>query len=767
MNRIQSFILIILFTWLFSACTGSKYLPEGKKFYNGAEISFKGQTKEIDKKLERAADELLQPKPNTKIFGSRPQVWLYYIAGEPKKEKGLKHWLKYKLGRPPVYVEDVDSEKTSQILEDKMENEGFFESDVGFKLDENKKSVSVEYLVTVGQPYHIRNVSYPEDSSDFSKIIDSLRPYSVLVEGNRYRLEDLSDERSNLENALKDRGYYYMDDRFMIFDVDTTVGNRQIDLFMREKENVPEKARGRFKLNSVTVLQQESFNKKDTLKTDTVKVDSVYYLDPANAFRPKSVVSKVNLRPGQYYNKQAQDFTIGKLVGLNSFNYVNVNYAESEEPGFLDASIYLIPKTKKSIRLELQAALNSNDYIGPLFQMTFQNRNFLKGSETFQIGLTAGFEAQLYSGTQSGSQYSFELGLNSSLSFPKFITPFHIDFRNSQFVPYTKIRVGAQRLNRVGYFSMSSVDLGFGYGWNETVTKRHQFYPIDIRLVNLTSTTEEFRDLLESNSYLRASYEEQFILGLSYSYFFNTQPDEARDSDSDFYFNGNLNLSGNVAYLVQSAFQKKEEGNFDIGDAEYSQYAKTDFDFRYFYEFDKKNKLAFRLITGVGFAYGNSVTMPYVEQFSIGGSNSIRAFRARSVGPGSYADTTSQSSDFIIDQTADFKLEFITEYRFDVIGAFKGAVFVDMGNIWTLEEDPNRPGSKLEFNQLLDDLAIGTGVGVRYDAQYFVIRFDVAFPLRVPSYNASKWVFDKNAIPDPPYRKVDNVVYNIAIGYPF
>jgi len=765
-NKNTIYIATLILLSSLSACTGSKYLSDEQKFYNGAEISLEGETSEVDKPLKNSLDELLQPKPNTRLLGSRPQVWLYYIAGKPKKEKGFKHWLKYKMGRTPVLGKDVDFEKTVELLHQKMTNEGFFQNNVGYKLKAKKKSVSVEYSIELGKPYHIRNITYPAGKDELSKNIDSLKAQSLLKRENRYTLESLSAERARLENRLKDKGYYYMDDRFLVFDADTTVGDRQVDIFLKEKGNAPEKARKRYKLNSVSIIQQKVFNTKDTLKADTIVVDSVYYIDAAHAFKPGSIVSNVNIRPGQYYSKLQQDFTVSKLIGLNSFKYVNMDYSEAENPGYLNASVFLIPRKKKSIRLELQGVLNSNDYLGPLLRMTFQNRNFLKGSELFQISLNAGFETQIYGGQQSGSQTSFELGINSSLTFPKFITPIPIHFKNSRYLPQTEIGVGAKRMNRVGYFSMSSVDLGFGYKWNETTVKKHQLHPIDIRVVNLTGTTQEFQDLLESNSFLKSSYEEQFILGSAYSYYLNTQMDESRKSASDFYFNGNIDLSGNLAYLLQSTIENSSEGPYKIGGSAYSQYVKTDVDFRYYYQINRKNKLAFRLLGGIGYAYGNSNTLPYVEQFSIGGSNSIRAFRARSVGPGSYADSL-QSGSFVIDQTADIKLELNSEYRFDVIGAFKGAFFIDVGNIWTLKEDPARPGSKFEFNRFLDDLAVGTGVGVRYDADFFVIRFDVAFPLRVPSYDASKWVFDKDAIPDPPYRKADNIVYNIAIGYPF
>jgi outer membrane protein assembly factor BamA len=237
-----------------------------------------------------------------------------------------------------------------------------------------------------------------------------------------------------------------------------------------------------------------------------------------------------------------------------------------------------------------------------------------------------------------------------------------------------------------------------------------------------------------------------------------------------FYFAGTIDIAGNLLNAVQKQVKKSSDEPFVLFGSPYSQYARFDVDYRYYWQIDVHNKLATRLVLGTGFAYGNSTTLPYIKQFSIGGSNSIRAFPARSVGPGTYdvrSDPNQQGSAFFIDQRGDIKLETNVEYRFDIIKSFKGALFVDAGNIWLLKEDPGRPGGKFDRDKFLKELAVGTGLGFRFDFSFFVLRLDIAFPLRKPYLPPNeRWVIDKIDFGSPSWRG-DNLVFNIAIGYPF
>lgn len=312
---------------------------------------------------------------------------------------------------------------------------------------------------------------------------------------------------------------------------------------------------------------------------------------------------------------------------------------------------------------------------------------------------------------------------------------------------------------------------------------------MDISYVQLGKSSKEFQQKLDKNQFLARSFDNQFIIGSRYSYTLNTQVNQERQSEfkereydrSHFFFNGKIDIAGNFMNLVQNTFHNEENGDpTKIFGTPYSQFVRGEFDFRYFLQLDKSNQVATRIIIGTGYAYNNSVTLPYIKQFSIGGSNSIRAFPARTIGPGTYnvrnedplsedptSDANSQTTLMFIDQRADMKLEGNAEFRFDIISFLKGAVFVDAGNIWLIREDPNRPGGRFKKDQFLDELAVGTGAGLRFDFNFFVLRFDLAFPLRKPYLPQNeRWVFDEIKFGNPSWRS-DNLILNIAIGYPF
>ena len=303
----------------------------------------------------------------------------------------------------------------------------------------------------------------------------------------------------------------------------------------------------------------------------------------------------------------------------------------------------------------------------------------------------------------------------------------------------------------------------------ESARKSHQLYPVDVSLVTVQQEPA-FRDLLETNPLLRQSYEEQFIIGGNYSFFYSTlNLDDRKYEKHNFYFNGNIDVSGNLLNLVQRNGTDNNNGGVkEIFGTPYSQFTKVSGDFRYYYKIDKRNLIATRFFAGVGVPYGNAESLPYLKQFAAGGTNTIRAFRSRSIGPGSFAQARDAGPDsLLLDQTGDISLLANIEYRFDVLGALKGALFVDAGNIWLVNEDVDRPGGEFSTSDFLSETAVGTGFGLRFDADFFVIRLDFAFPLRAPFLpKGDRWVIS-NIDPLSKSWRRDNLILNIAIGYPF
>jgi outer membrane protein insertion porin family len=761
-----------------------KMVPEGKVLYTDAEIDLVPEGRvAAKKKIKELLDANILPKPNTTILGMRPGLWFFYKAGNPQK-KGLKRFMKNKLGQAPVYMSDIDNEQISQTLKAHLINNGFFLAEVDSKVKIKGKKGTVTYMAHVHRPYRLRDISFPRMDTLFTNI-DSVKDDSYLKPKQRYNLERMKAEQERIEEALENLGFFYFDDRHLIFEADSTVGERQVDLMLSLEPGVPEKAKRIYRIGQVNIYPGYTLS-DDTLSLgrDTIIVDGYHYLDKQKAYRPETITKVINFRPGRIYKNIDREYTLRHLMSLGSFKFVDIRFQESKQDSFLlNTSIYLTPHLKQSLRAEVQMVSKSNNFVGPGLELRFTNRNFLRGSERFEVTANSSYEVQV-SRKIPNPLNAFELGLESGLSIPRILSPLRINYPSRRYLPTTELNLGFRLQQRIGFFRLNSFNLSAGYTWRENTLKTHELYPVDISYVQLGKRSKEFQDLLDRNPFLEGSFQNQFIIGSRYSYTLNTQVNEDRTDNfkdrqvepSQFYLNGKVDIAGNLMNLLQNTFSNEDTGDpTKIFGTAYSQFVRGEVDFRYFYNFNKASKLATRLILGTGYAYNNSTTLPYIKQFSIGGSNSIRAFPARTIGPGVFDITEQFPAEEIpeedlkkrarvfVDQRADIKLEGNAEYRFDIVSFLKGAVFADAGNIWLIREDSTRTGGEFKKDEFLKQLAVGTGVGLRFDFNFFVLRFDLAFPLRKPK---ERWVTDEIDLGSPDWRS-DNLILNIAIGYPF
>lgn len=766
---------ILLISILLQACTATKFLGEGETFYAGSEIKFQpqGNVRGLAR-VETDLNELITPKPNKKFLWMRPGVWFYYRKG----------FLKRKFGREPVLLKNATPKRTAEMLQAELHNEGYFRSTVRseVKTNTNKKTSMVIYDVIIYPPFRLRNIEqHLFDSLKHPKIVQSMDKNTLVRKNQRYRLQRLKAEQERIEEVFENNGMYFFDDRYLLFDADSTVGKRRIDLDLHFEKGMPDKATRTYRVTEINVYPNYDLN-NDSLKTtaDTVNVDGYTYIDNQHNFRPEIVTSVINIRPDSIYRRIDEEYTLSHLMGLRAFKFVNVKFKEKDSSS-LKADIYLTPLLKKSIRMQLQAVSKSNNFVGPGFEMTFTNRNFFRGAELFQFKLSSAYEVQI-SRQQAGALNAIELGAETSLSVPRFITPAGIfKYRSAKYLPQTNFKLSYNLQQRLQYFRLISMNGAYGFLWRETTLKTHELYPVDVSFVKLDKTSTAFDQLLNASPVLKNSFQNQFILGSHYTFTLNTQMkedietklDPKANRKSNFYFAGTIDLSGNILSAAQNIVNVKE-GEKEFFGLPYSQYLRADFDFRYFHDINKKSKIATRFIAGLGHAYGNSENLPYIKQFAAGGSNSIRAFPARSLGPGSYnvrTDPNVTTRTFFIDQRGDIKLESSAEYRFDIIKSFKGAVFVDAGNIWLRARSNTSDSTQIEkvFNPktFASQVAVGTGVGVRFDLNFFVLRLDLAFPLRKPWLpEHERWVFDEIDFKSSEWRK-QNLILNIAIGYPF
>ena len=761
-----------------TGCSSTHFLKEDESFYTGAELKINSHGKIRGKKrVKEDLQTFITPKPNATFLGARPAVWFYFMAGELKKQKGFRFFVKNKLGRPPVLLTDATPDKTSAILENQLNNEGYFRSTVSYEIITKRKKSKIRYDISLEQPYRLRNISYSILDTINFPFVKTIKEKSLLKEKKRYRLERLESEQQRIKELAENNGLYYFDDRYLLFEADSTVGDHGVDLNLIFEKGVPARTKRIYKIKSINVYPNYSLG-NDSLATtgDTTLINGYRYIDNQHAFRPEIITDVINVRTDSIYKRINHEYTLSRLMSLRTFKYVNIKYTNDKtDSAALNANIYMTPLLKKSVRLQVQGISKSNNFVGPGFELTFTNRNLLRGAEMFQFKMHGAYEWQI-SRQQSGALNAIEFGSEVSLSVPRFIAPFKIKYHYAKYLPQTQFKLAYNFQQRLQYFRLTSFNASYGYTWRETTLKTHEFYPVDISFIKSSKTSDAFNELLAKNPTLANSFQDQFIPGLRYSFTLNTQLREdieekyltINERKSDFYFNSTISLAGNVLNALQSARKSGSEST-EIFNSPYSQYVMGVIDFRYYRQLDKHQKLATRLILGAGYAYGNSTHLPYIKQFSIGGSSSLRAFPARSLGPGTYnvrTDPAVKTNTYFIDQRGDIKIEANIEYRFDIVKALKGALFFDAGNIWLVNKDEDRKGGEFDKDKFLGQLAAGTGFGLRYDFNFFILRLDAAFPIRKPYLEPSKrWIVQKD-FGSSSWLK-ENLIFNIAIGYPF
>lgn len=767
MKRVQIFLYFIILITAIS-CSATKNIPDYDALYWDSKVELKPKNDSVKfnkKNLESELKELLRPKPNARIFGIPYKVLIYNILDSPKGN-GLGYWLKYKVGEPPVLASDVITEKNRAILENRLENNGFFRSSMKADTSIKNKKMEVTYTGLVSNRYSIDTVVYETDSSVYGKILANLQKNSRLKTGKPYTLDRIKEERDRIDSKLKEKGFYYFNPDFLIVDADTTIGNYKMNMYLHTKNDVPDKAIKQYRINDVVVFSDYNLQNDTSISkviAQSKKYDGYYIYDPENRFNPKIFSRTLVFKPGDLYNRTAHNLSLNRLVNLGIYKFVKAIFVETDttKRPSLNAFYYLTPAKQKSIQFQISALTKSNNSTGTEVSVSWKNRNLFKGAELYTFRIFGGFEKQV--SAQAPNVNTNRLGIDMNLFFPRVIGP--VQFKtNSNFVPQTKLSLGYQLFNRNTQYTLTSLTASAGYVWKEDVKKEHTLNIFALNLVNPANITPEFQDSLAKNIALARSIEKQFIIGSNYNYNYNTylQPNRKKNN---YYFNGNLDLSGNIFGLLSGANVRNGNQKFIFGQP-VSQYVRAELDFRHYLKLNKNTSLASRIITGLGYAYGNSYTMPFIKEFFAGGSSDIRAFRARSLGPGSYYAGNVDSLGFLAEQPGDIKLELNTELRAKLFSVLYGAVFLDAGNVWTVREDTLRPGSKFS-NKFFSEMALGTGVGLRLDVSFFVLRLDVAFPLRKPFMPpGNRWVFDQIDFGSKDWRR-ENLVFNLAIGYPF
>ena len=765
-NRTEILFIIIIILSVVS-CNTTKLVPKGDALYTGATIKIKDSTlsRKEKKSVIAQTKDLPRPLPNSKFLGIPFKLFLYNLAGDTSKHNFIRNFLR-KTGQPPVLLSTVNLDYNVKVLQSYLGNIGYFQAESSGDTIVKKKKAHAYYTLTPGAVYSIKNVTFETDSSSLGNAIQDTKSGTILNPGDAFNLEVIKGERTRIDAILKEEGYYYFNPDILIFEADSSIGAHKVNMYLKVKRNIPAIAKKPFIIDNVYIYPNYRLNasRADTTSQQKYLYDGYYIVDPGKKFKPKLFPTIMVFDSGDVYNRTDHNLTLSRLINLGVFKFVKNRFENSQnsegDTGRLNTYYYLTPLPKKSLRGEITGNTKSNNYVGSSITLTFTNRNTFRGAEQLDIHANAGSEVQ-YSGYQSGFN-TYRLGGGVTFTIPKFVVPFFNLNTSNAFVPKTKIDLSYDLLTRIKLYTLNSFNAQLGYVWKPNIKVTQELNPFAINYVRALNVSQEYIDSIKKDPILKHAIDTQFVIGSNYSY--TIDPFVNHPNGTGLYFNGLADLSGNIAGLL---IQKDPvSGQKRLFNASISQYIKAQSDLRYYWEINAKTRLANRLIMGFGYPYGNSQQLPYIKQFFIGGNNSIRAFRSRSIGPGTYRDPNADSTAFFPDQSGDIKLEMNTELRYKFNKILEGAFFVDAGNIWLYNKDTLRKGAQFS-SKFLSQLAVGTGVGLRINLSILLLRIDLGVPLREPWLPVGqRWVINQIDFGNKEWRR-NNLVLNLAIGYPF
>lgn len=715
------------------SCSTTRVLGDGQFRLADNKVVVDNDRKFNTKEIE----SYIKQKPNSYIiFGWNPFLNIYNWSGK-NADKGINKFLR-KIGTAPVVYQPSQVEASVENINRHLEYLGYYGSDVRSEVRVNGKRVTVTYSVTLGRRYRIGNVSFAVPDGEFKEdfyadtAAVSIRPGDFLSE------DALEKETERAASMFRRKGYFGFTKNYFSFEADTLARRDTADLLMTVKEYTRNQTAEYARPHRKYFFGDVSISYDNDLK-----------------FNDRVLKNICTIRPGAMYDEREVNTTYSRLSALRLFSGVNVAL-NPRDSGIVDCDISLTKSRMQGFKVNLEGSTNSTGLIGISPQVSYYHKNIFHGGQWLNLGFLGNFQFKY----DDRSVKSNEFGVSAGLSFPEFLGLPNSIFHGPS-VPRTEINASYNYQNRPEY-TRNMISTSYGYSGSLRNGKFfYQFYPIQAKIVRLTNLDPNFYTTLSGNPFMRDAYQNHFDVGSGLVAYYTTStalvPKETYE-----YARLQLDASGNVLSLFNKAMKSDEYGSRLIWNTPYSQYIRTELTLGKTFVFGKNGgqALAIRLLGGVGYAYGNSSTIPFEKQFYSGGANSMRGWQARSLGPGnSKADTT-----FVIpSQTGDVKLEANLEYRFPMFWKLCGAVFTDVGNIWTLKETDGDDGSHTHFDlkNLAASLAADWGIGLRVDLNFLILRLDMGMKVYDPSLDTDRWRAPSQ------WLKKDGYTLHFGVGYPF
>ena len=795
------FIAVAL-TLLGAACSVTRHIPEGQYFLRKVKIEPDESTPRKERIPAADLEKYVRQTPNKRFLGTNFYVWLYELAN-PDKQNGWNNW-KRRIGQEPVLLDMSLTERSRQNLKVYMDSKGFFASQATFKVDtaSRRKRAKVYYRTHQGRPYRIDSISYEFRDKFLEQIVLPDTVHTLIHTGNIFDITMLDRERERITTYLRERGYYNFTVNNIEYVADTLGGDHLVDVRVVIKQDLTGyNERGQAVMDNNMVYRIDRINvfpnyDPTVIRSDSTllsRLDTVYYrglniiYEKRPNLRPSILRQAIPLYPNYIYNSAQINRTYTDLMALGYFkssrlafverpqaadvtNYVSYIGAKTDstqalytKEGYLECNILCTPTLKQSFKIDLEGSTTASFY-GLKATVGYQNRNIFRGAEAFDLSFTGGYE--FMKAPDAKKKRATEVGVTTGLTFPRFLVPWRAMRFRSVNQPKTKVELSFNFQDRP-YYRRTLSSAGITYMWTNNRYSTFSLRPIDINVIDVTRLDSAFLRVEEGpsgsgntgmvqNRYLAESFKTQFVGGLSFSYGYNNQRRNLGGNATNIRLN--VETAGNLIDAVEHLFwsQPKKLDHYTIFGIRYSQYFRTDLNISRKMMLSEKSALVGRLYGGVAMAYGNSSAVPFDRQFFCGGSNGMRGWTPRTLGQGSVPNP---HDDFPV-QTGDVKLEANLELRFPIWGIVHGATFVDVGNIWYIKQSSDySTDAVFFFDKFYKQLGFDTGVGLRFDIKFFVLRLDWGIQLHNPNNPVGeRWISDF---------KWKNTALNFGVGYPF
>lgn len=799
MRKSKLYIIIYVLTLIMSipfllACSSTSALKEGQQLFTGLKpIEYSNYEKSgyADATILEM-ENVLASAPNGALFGSSyyrtpfpVRLWIWNAFSQ--SDGGVAKWITKAFGSKPKLMSNVNPQLRAQVAENQLDKYGYFNGKVTYDVvtDNNPKKAKVAYHVDMGHLWTLDTVKYLGFPKEGQQLIDSTRNQAVIRTGSPFNVSRLEQERQRITRLFRNNGYYFYKNGYASYLADTLEmpGKAEVRLIMAD--SIDTMALRKWYIGHVRFNFKRNF--MEELKDSFVRGKlGFYYNGRKMPIRAGVVLKDLKLFPNRLYKVENEEAAKNHLQSMGLFSYTSIQFLprlSSNGGGVindscisscdtLDATIDLVFDKPYDFYIEANAKGKTTGRVGPELVVGLTKRNAFRGGEKLDINLHGSYEWQTIQqeGAKSTHINSYEYGSDISLSFPRIITPWNAfrtmaqnerRFKAGHFprrfygTPTTTIKTSMNVLNRASYFRRHVVSGELTYNWSTSSQHHHSFSPLVLSYEYMNARTAAFDSVLAKHPYLQISMRDQFVPKMSYTYTYNS-PLNYRHPIT---WSTTVSEAGNVlatGYLI--AGKKWNDKDKQMFKNPFAQFLKLETDFVKYWKLTEKSTLVGHLNAGVVWSYGNTEKAPYYEQFYVGGANSIRAFNVRSIGPGKFVPVDSKFS--YIDQTGDIKFVANLEYRPRIWGDLYGAIFLDMGNVWNIHEEEYSENGKFYARNFFKQMAVGTGVGVRYDMGMFVIRLDWGLGLHLPYETGKNGFYNIQ-------RFKDSHSFHFAVGYPF